>query len=40
MPRIELIPHRTPDGSVILRAVVRRRGDALRRFLRRLVPAT
>ncbi|HTE63338.1 MAG TPA: hypothetical protein VK631_23485 [Solirubrobacteraceae bacterium] len=36
MTRIEFIQERTPDGSVVLRAVVLRPVDRLRRFLRRL----
>jgi hypothetical protein len=43
MPRIELIPSRTPDGrNVILRAVVVSPAERLRRFVRSLgvpVPA-
>jgi hypothetical protein len=37
MARIELIPERTADGTVILRAVVRGPAQRLREFLRRLV---
>jgi hypothetical protein len=36
MNRIELVPERRSDGSVALRAVVRRPTGRLRRFLRRL----
>ena len=36
MNRIELIPERRPDGTIILRAVVKRRGERLRRLVRRL----
>jgi hypothetical protein len=36
MNRIELVPERRADGSVALRAVVRRRPDWLRRLIRRL----
>ena len=37
MTRIELIPERTADGTVILRAVVRERAPRLRELLRRLI---
>jgi len=36
MPRIELIPERRGDGTIIFRAVVKRRGEGLRRWIRRL----
>jgi hypothetical protein len=36
VPRIELIPMRTPDGSVVLRVAGLPRGERLRRFWRRL----
>jgi hypothetical protein len=36
MSRIDLIPERQSNGTIILRAVVRRRGEALRRLIRRL----
>jgi hypothetical protein len=39
MARVELIPERTADGSVILRAVVRGPLERLRRFARRLLPS-
>jgi hypothetical protein len=38
MARIELIPERTADGTVILRAVVRGPVARLRELVRRLVP--
>jgi hypothetical protein len=38
MARIDFIPERTADGTVILRAVVRGRADRLRELLRRLIP--
>lgn len=37
MQKIELIPTRTPDGSIVLRAVGMGRGERLRRFARRLL---
>ena len=37
MPHVELIPVRTPDGTIILRGVVVGPGERLRRWLRRLV---
>jgi hypothetical protein len=37
MHNIELIPTRTPDGSIVLRAVGMGRGQRLRRFARRLL---
>ena len=36
MERLELIPERRPDGTIVLRAVVRSPGDRLRRILREL----
>jgi hypothetical protein len=36
MPKVELIPIRRPDGTVILRGVVIGPGERLRRWLRRL----
>jgi hypothetical protein len=36
MKRIELVPERQSDGTVILRAVVRGPGEWLRRLIRRL----
>jgi hypothetical protein len=36
MNRIELVPERRPDGTIILRAVVHRPGERLRRWIRRL----
>jgi hypothetical protein len=36
MKQIELVPERRSDGSVALRAVVRRPGERLRRLIRRL----
>jgi hypothetical protein len=37
MPKVELIPVRTPDGTIVLRGVVIGPGERLRRWLRRLV---
>ena len=37
MERIELVPERTADGTIVLRAVTRSPIERLRRFLRRLV---
>ena len=37
MERIDLVPERTADGTIVLRAVVRSPIERLRRFLRRLV---
>ena len=37
MERIEPVPERTADGTIVLRAVVRSPIERLRRFLRRLV---
>jgi hypothetical protein len=37
MTRIELIPERTGDGSVVLRAIVLGPAERLRRLLRRLM---
>ncbi len=37
MPQVELIPVRTPDGTIVLRGVVVGPGERLRRWLRRLV---
>ena len=37
MPRIDLIPERTPDGTIVFRAVVRRRTERLREIVRRLL---
>jgi hypothetical protein len=34
--RLELVPERRPDGTVVLRAVVRSPAEQLRRLLRRL----
>ena len=36
MERIDLVPERAADGTVVLRAVVRSPIERLRRFLRRL----
>ena len=36
MSRIELIPERRADGTVVLRAVLLGRAERLRRLLRRL----
>jgi hypothetical protein len=36
MPRIELVPERKGDGTVVLRARVRRPGEWLRELIRRL----
>jgi hypothetical protein len=35
MTRIEFLPERRPDGSVVLRAIVLRPVERLRRLLRR-----
>ena len=37
MDRIDLVPERASDGTIVLRAVVRSPIERLRRFLRRLV---
>ncbi len=37
MTRVELIPERYADGSVVLRAVALRPAERLRRLLRRLI---
>jgi hypothetical protein len=37
MSRIEFIEERGPDGSVVLRGVVRGPGERLRRLIRRLL---
>jgi len=37
MSKLELIPERQPDGTVVLRAVALGPAERLRRFLRRLV---
>ena len=36
MERIDLVPERTADGTIVFRAVVRSPIERLRRFLRRL----
>lgn len=36
MPYVELIPVRTPDGTIVLRGVAVGPGERLRRWLRRL----
>ena len=36
MPAFELLPELRPDGTVVLRAVVLKPGERLRRWLRRL----
>jgi hypothetical protein len=36
MARFELIPSRTPDGTVVLRAIAVGPAERLRRFFRRL----
>jgi hypothetical protein len=36
MERLELIPERRPDGTIVLRAAVRSRDGRLRRILRAL----
>ncbi len=36
MTRFELIPSRTPDGTIVLRAVAVGPAERVRRFLRRL----
>jgi hypothetical protein len=35
MAQIEFIPQYRPDGTIVMRAVVVRSGERLRRFLRR-----
>jgi hypothetical protein len=40
MSRIEFVPERTADGTIVLRAVVRGRIKRLRRLARRLKLAT
>ena len=37
MPQVELIPVRTPDGTIIFRGVAVGPGERFRRWLRRLV---
>jgi hypothetical protein len=37
MERMELIPERRPDGTIVLRGVVVPRGERLRRLLRSLL---
>jgi hypothetical protein len=39
MTRVELVPERKADGTVVLRAVVLSRAERLRRLLRRLKQA-
>jgi hypothetical protein len=39
MARIELIPERTPQGTIVLRARPRGPAEWLRRLVRRLAPA-
>ena len=39
MAHIDLVPERRPDGTIVLRAVVRDRGGSLRRLIRRLAAA-
>jgi hypothetical protein len=39
MERIELIPERRPDGTVVLRAVLLGPAERLRRLMRRLARA-
>ena len=36
MPAFELLPELRPDGTVVLRAVVLKPGERLRRLVRRL----
>lgn len=36
MPAFELLPELRPDGTIVLRAVVLKPGERLRRFMRRL----
>ena len=36
MPAFELLPEFRPDGTIVLRAVVLKPGERLRRFVRRL----
>ena len=40
MERIDLVPERTADGTIVLRAVVPSPIERLRRFLRRLVASS
>ena len=40
MERIDLVPERTADGTIVLRAVVRSPIERLRRYLRRLVASS
>lgn len=35
MPAFELLPELRPDGTIVLRAVVLKPGERLRRFMRR-----
>jgi hypothetical protein len=37
--RIDLVPERRADGTVVFRAVVRSPGERLRRFIRRFLLA-
>jgi len=39
MARVELLPERTADGTVVLRAVVRGPLERLRELARRLLPS-
>jgi hypothetical protein len=39
MTRLELIPERRADGTIVLRAVERGPLERLKRFVRRLLPA-
>jgi len=36
MPRIDYIPHVTPDGRIVLQGVVQSPGERVRELLRRL----
>jgi hypothetical protein len=38
MARVEFVPERTADGTIVLRAVVRDPLERLRRLVRRLLP--
>ena len=40
MERIDLVPERTADGTIVFRAVVRSPLERLRRFLRRLAASS
>jgi hypothetical protein len=40
MERVDLVPERTADGTIVLRAVVRSPIERLRRYLRRLLASS